>query len=204
MREHITISVFQKRSWAIKNAINYKMEIVMIVDRYKIDKIHSKMKKTFGDITDKEEDYESLLFTMESNMIKVKRRNPQCTSRRVHEAINMALLTVDSYFESKVYEFGSYETEANRLLYDALLYSFDIFTNPEAKMLAESMYNLESKDGLIEYFTVPVRCLLRIQKSVKLWIREMGTDGYFEYIMDVFESQIDTSNTKLNFTVIKV
>ena len=60
------------------------------VNNYKMEKIADKMAKKFGKIERGEEsEFTPELFTMESNLMKIHRANPDFKSRKVIDAINI-------------------------------------------------------------------------------------------------------------------
>lgn len=63
-----------------------------------------------------------------------------------------------------------------------VLASFDSFTNQEIFDIVNKIYDLNTPDNLIKYFDTPVKCLLRIERSIELWTKELGANGYFEFI----------------------
>ena len=145
------------------------------------------MNKQFGVIRKGDErEYTPLLTSMESNMIKMSRLHNIKSGRSIVEAIHICLLAVEGYLKNIEYDFAPYEQEKSKNFVHALLMSFDPFTNAELRAIAEKEYDLNSADELEKYFKVPVMCLLRIKKSIELWTKDYGSDGYIYFL----ESQI--------------
>lgn len=173
------------------------------INRYNFDKISSRMMQKFGNIKKGEEDTHAFqMFPMESNMLKLHREDNKRDSRRAIEAIHITLLTIEGYLTDTEYDFGSFLTEENEALAKGLLMSFDPFTNAEVKEVLESEYELDSKESLETYFQEPVRCLLRIEKSIEFWMRSRGNNGYFDYIEDLMGDTIK-NDEKMDFGIIE-
>lgn len=173
------------------------------LNRYKFDKISSKMAQDFGTIHKGEEDsYAMVLFPMESNMLKLHRQNEAWNGRRAIEAIHICLLTIDGYLKGEEYDFGSFLSEDNKEFVNGLLMSFDPFTNDEIRSVVEEDYHLDSEEDLQRYFQVPVMCLLRIEKSIELWTKEMGANGYFIFLENNMGSMVP-QDTEMDYSVEK-
>jgi hypothetical protein len=171
------------------------------VDQYKLDRISSRMAKEFGTIKRGDEElYTFMLHPMEGNLLKLHRQVSSRNGRRVIEAIRMCLLKVDGYINGVEYDFGQFITDENRAFMEGLLASFDPFTNQEISNIAERTYDLNSSDDLKKYFETPVKCLLRIEKSVELWTEELGVNGFFVFIEDQI-GQLVEKDEKMNYTI---
>ena len=150
------------------------------IDSYKLEKISSRMAKELGTIPGGQEEFYSLMLQpMESNLLKLHRQNPNRNGRRALEAIQMSLLTVDGYIREIVYDYARFTNPENQALQQCLLMSFDPYTNPD---IYEGVIKNNSTFNAREYFKLPVKCLLRIEKSVHLWTKEWGYNGYFIFI----------------------
>lgn len=67
----------------------------MIMQLYQFEKIYSQMEREFGKIRKGEEEtYAMLLLPMEGNVLKIHREFPESNSRRLREAIALALFDV--------------------------------------------------------------------------------------------------------------
>jgi len=171
------------------------------VNNYKMEKIASNMTKRFGKIKRGEEDsYTMELFTMEANLIKTHRSYSKYKSRRVIEAINLFLLKIDAYLSDGIeYDFSGQLKDGNKVFLEALQMSCDPFYNEELKSALSKDIDLEDKKTREKIFEVPVKCLLRIKKSVEMWIRELGNYGYFKFLEEQMGSKIEGDN--LDFTL---
>ena len=78
-----------------------------------------------------EEVHAMMLFPMESNLLKVHRRHPDSNSRRLKEAICLTLHTINGYLTDEQPDVKGFENPDNLRLRDAMLYSFDPFTNDD-------------------------------------------------------------------------
>lgn len=171
------------------------------VDDYDLEKISSRMAKDFGKMEKgEEEDYSFVLFYMESNMLKRHRQDPERSSLRALEAVRMALLHVNGYFREEEYDFSSVSNPENKSLCDGLRMAFDPFHNKELKEVAASEYELSSESGLQEYFTVPVKCLIRVEDSIQHWTDKWGSSGYFDFLEENMGDEIPRDN-EMNFSV---
>lgn len=171
------------------------------VNNYKMEKIASNMTKKFGKIKRGEEDNFTMeLFTMEANLIKTHRLYPDYRSRRVIEAINLFLLKIDAYLSNGIeYDFSGQLKDGNKVFLEALQMSCDPFYNKELKSTLDQDIDLDDIETREKIFEVPVKCLLRIKKSVEMWIRELGNYGYFKFLEEQMGSQIE--GEKLDFTL---
>lgn len=173
------------------------------INRYNFDRISSRMSQKFGTIKrGDEEDHALLLFPMESNMLKLHRENEKRDSRRAIEAIHICLLTIDGYLTDTEYDFGNLMSEENEALAKGLLMSFDPFTNDEVREVLGETRDLDSKEELESYFQEPVKCLLRLEKSIETWSKARGNDGYFNYIEDLMGDTIKR-DLKMNYSVME-
>ncbi len=179
------------------------MDIIMKtvkVNNYKMEKIADKMAKKFGKIKRGEEnEYTFELFTMESNLMKIHRVHPNFKSRRVIDAINIFLLKIDAYLSDGIeYDFSKLIDDGTEAYLEALQLSCDPLYNGELQDITKENYDLDNKEDLNELFTIPVKCLLRIKKSVELWIKKGGINGYFNFL----ETQIGekVQGDEQNFT----
>ena len=142
-----------------------------------MERRYGKVKK--GD----EERFAMTLFPMESNLLKVWRRHPDSNSRRLDEAILLALHAVKSRTDEVDADTKKYETPENLRLKEALLASFDPEANDEIMaMIKDAGVDWENKDEVYEFYRVSVMCMLRISDSVQHWSKRMGNDGYFEFL----------------------
>ena len=153
------------------------------VDPYMIKKISSNMAKKFGTIKKgNEQEHLAPLLAMESNLMKVNRENKINNGRRVIEAIHICLLIVDGYLNQVEYALEKHITDYNKDYVYALLMSFDPFTNKKMSDLAGQSYDINDTDKLTELFADPIKCLLRIEESVKLFNDALGLSGYFDFL----------------------
>ena len=188
-----------------KYEFNRKGEYIFMktikVNNYKMEKIASKMSKKFGKIKRGEEDnYTMELFTIEANLIKTHRRYKGNKSRRVIEAINIFLLKIDAYISDGIkYDFSGQLKEENRVFLEALQMSCDPLYNDELKTALSKDFDLDNRKNREKIFEIPVKCLLRIKKSVEMWIRELGNYGYFKFLEKQMGSKIE--GEELDYTM---
>ena len=89
----------------------------------------------------------------------------------------------------------------NKALAKGLLMGFDPFTNEEIREALKDTYDLDSKEGMEAYFREPVMCLLRLEKSIEMWLRARGNDGYFQYIEDLMGDTVKR-DLEMNYAVL--
>ncbi|MFT8321784.1 MAG: hypothetical protein ABF649_12830 [Bacillus sp. (in: firmicutes)] len=174
------------------------MEKIM-VDTYKLDRISTRMAKDFGTISKgQEEHYAYPLSVMEGNMLKLHREESNRSGRKALTAIQMSLLTVDGYIKQVEYDFSSHATPENQALLHGLLMSFDPFTNREIhEVVMEDGNFFDAK----KYFEIPIKCLLRIEKSIIQWTKQFGPNGYFIFIENHMGQMIKQDDI-MNFAIL--
>jgi hypothetical protein len=159
------------------------------------------MSKDFGTIKrGDEESYGSMLMPMEGNLLKLHRKDPTRNGRRAIEAIHICLIKVDGYINGIEYDFGKFITDENKPLIEGLLMSFDPYTNQEIFSATNQIYDLNSSEGLRDYFATPVKCLLKIEKSIEMWSEKLGANGYFNFLEDQIGKIIERDD-KMDYTI---
>ena len=173
------------------------------INSYKFEKKTSDMGKTFGTMKKGDEERHSfLLFPMESNLVKINRKNQINNGRRAIDAVRICLFTIDGYINEIEYDFDEYLTDDISLFVEGLLMAFDPFVNKEIMSIVESggVVDVGSAESLRDYFTMPIICLIRIEKSIELWTREFGANGYFKFLEDTMGSGI-RKDDKMEFAI---
>ena len=169
------------------------------MNRYTFEKITKRMGDQFGTLRrGQEEAYTYMFFAIESNALKVHRANPRANSRSFREALLLALHSIDMRVNGRQEDLSAFETPENKALSHAVLYAFDPFTCEEVEALMRE--NVAAASGgtftdypegyLRDYYTVPVKCIIRLVDSVDTWIKALGSDGYFKYIEDSMGAEI--------------
>ncbi len=97
----------------------------------------------------------------------------------MREAIALVLFDIKSRLSEELYDAGKFRNEDNAKVEKALLMAFDPFTNEELREAVAG--SLDGMD-LHDYYTIPVRCLLRIKESIDKWEKHAGDNGYFDFI----------------------
>lgn len=166
---------------------------------YQFEKIYSQMEKEFGKIRKGEEEvYAMLLLPLESNALKIHRANPKSNSRRLREAIGLALFDAKMRYSGESIDTEKFRNEDNEKLEKALLMAFDPFVNNELMEVFELQYEggKASPEQLYQYYKLPVMCLLRIKDSIDIWEKNAGADGYFEFIEGYMGAEIQGDEMK--------
>jgi len=147
------------------------------------ERISSLMAREFGTIKrGSEEAHAFILQPIEGNLLKMSRKTGNRNGRRVIEAIKIALFTINGYLNDCEYDFSKYLTSENQDFVHAALMAIDPFTNEILKEALADEYDWNSADGLREYFSEPIKCLLRIEASAQMWMDSSGAEGYFDFL----------------------
>jgi hypothetical protein len=147
------------------------------------ERISSLMAREFGTIKrGNEEVHAFILSPIEGNLLKMSRKTGNRNGRRAMEAIKIALFTISGYLNDCEYDFSKYLTLENQDFVHAVLMAIDPFTNEVLKQALTDEYDLSSPDGLHEYFSEPIMCLLRIEASAQTWTNRNGVEGYFDFL----------------------
>lgn len=173
------------------------------MNEYQFQQVARRMEKRYGKMKRNEEGkYACLLYPMESNLLKVHRRNPEANSRRLEEAIFLVLHEVEGRVSGGEVDTGQYENKGNALLKEALLQAFDPFTNEDISAVLQERGNLsiETPENLEAYYKEPVICLLRIKESIEVWTKRNGSDGYFKFLEEWLGSEVAEDN-QLNYSI---
>jgi len=162
-----------------------------IKNYYTFEKISSHMSKEFGKIKiGDEEEYAELMFSIESNLIKINRKTGLNNGWRAVEALRIALFTINGYLNDWKYDFGEYLTTENQDFVKAVLMAIDPFTNKELHELLKQEYDLDFQKDLYDYFAIPIKCIVRVEDSVQYWTEKAGANGYFEFMESHVKSPI--------------
>ena len=174
------------------------------MNQQQFEQIARTMERRYGKIRKgKEEDYAMMLFPMESNLLKTWRRHPDSNSRRLAEAILLALHAVNSHTGGENDDYKKFETDENRRLKDALLGAFDPFENEEVRKAVEGInIDMEDRDAVHEFFRIPVMCMLRIKESAEHWEKRMGNNGYFRFLEGYLGAEIP-NDEKMNYSILQ-
>ena len=174
------------------------------IDSYSFKKISSNMATEFGAIEKYLEGrYTEILFPLESNLLRANRKHGIDNGRRVIEAIHICLFIVDGYLKQIEYDVDPYISDDNKPYLRSLLMSFDPFTNEYIKPIAEERCDIHSDEGLHAYFEAPIKCLLRIEKSIELWTEKLGINGYFSYLEDRIGEAV-ANDDQIDCIVVKI
>ena len=163
-----------------------------------LDIITSKMQREFGQIKKgSENDYIALLLPMESNLLRISRSISCTNGRRALEGVQICLLKIKERLDQTMYDCSSIITKESASFTQALLMSFDPFTNPAMQKIIKHKYDLSSKEDSRTYYATPIKCLLKIKSSIDFWTKEYGMSGYFDFIDGQFGSEV-RDNSKMD------
>lgn len=173
------------------------------VNQYQFNRICSQMGKDFGVIRKgEEENHTMMFFPMEGNLLKIYRANPSSNSRRLSEAIPLALFQIKSYLTGEEFDLSSFKSVDNERLVHAMLMTFDPFTNEEIKEMIEheKIIDLTDQNQLKDFYQEPIMCMLRIRESVDTWEKQRGMDGYFSF-MEEYMGNLIPQEEELKYTI---
>ena len=171
------------------------------INSYKFAKKPSDMSKKFETIQiGDEETYSFLLFPMESNLLKLNRVKQINNGRRAIEAVCACLFVVDGYLNQIEYDLDQYLTEEVEVFVSGLLMAFDPFVNEEIMSIVSSdeTFDASSAESMHEFYKTPIKCLLRIEKSIEIWTKEFGANGYFAFLEKTMGSMVE-DGVKMDF-----
>lgn len=192
--------------WEIEtgmHAMTYMMEMKMRVNQYQFDNICRQMENEFGRIGKGEEGtYLPFLMAIEGNLYKTHSQFPKSNSRRLMEAIPLVLFQLKSNMTGEAYELDRYQSEDNGRLVHAILMAFDPLTNED---IAEAFRTngivvLEDQEMLKDVYAVSIMSILRIKESVELFVQELGSDGYFNFLKENMGAEFSQSQ-EFDYTV---
>ena len=132
--------------------------------------------------------------------MKTNRKYGINNGRRAIEAIKAALFIIDGYINQIEYNLTGFTSDDNKAYLNAILMGIDPFTNNELFDILTDMYDLQSPDGLRAYFTLPIKCLLRIEQSIQLWTKNNGVSGYFDFLENHLGNAVP-SNDKMEYII---
>jgi len=113
----------------------------------------------------------------------------------------ICLFMVDGYINKTIYGLEEYLTGDVPFLVEALSMSFDPFVNKEIMSVANlEGFDFTSAESLHKYFNNPVKCLLRIEKSIELWTKEFGVNGYFSFLENTMGGAVK-QDAKMEYAV---
>ena len=155
------------------------------MNRSQFERIQKVMTREFGKMRKSEEDMcIQAVFPMESNALRVHRRYPDSHSRQMRIALLLVLYDLRTRYAGETYDLSDFRNEANERLEHAVLTAFDPFTNPEVRAVLEDSFGtkVDTPEFLKEYYTIPIKGILRTIQSVDQWTKMAGSNGYFEFI----------------------
>lgn len=169
---------------------------------YQFEKIYSQMQKEFGKIKKGDEElYEMILLPLEGNALKIHREFPSSNSRRLREAIALALFYIKDKYTGEISDVDKFRNADNERLEKALLMAFDPYNNDEVRDVLEEEFQTKefTKEMLKAYYKVPCMCMLRIKESIDIWEKQGGANGYFEFIENYMGNHL--TGNKMEFGV---
>lgn len=171
------------------------------MNQYQFERVINRMEKRYGKIKKgREQEFESFLMPMELNLMNTHRAHPSANSLRMLEAVPLVFHEIEGRMTGQAADVSAFETEDNRPLKEALLMSFDPETNPEVSAaMEENGVGFDRTDEI--FYMVPVKCMLRILDSVKMWQKNLGSDGYFHFLEEILGEAIGDTE-KMNFFVL--
>jgi len=149
------------------------------------ERISSLMIREFGTIKrGHEEEHAPTLLIIERNLLKMSHKTKNPNGRRAMEAVKIALFTINGYLNGWEYDFGKYLTPENKNFAHAILMAIDPFTNDTLREALGDEYDWNSTEVVRQFFTLPVKCILRIESSMQTWTDRKGANGYFAFLQE--------------------
>ena len=165
------------------------------INGYKFDKIVLKMQKKFGTITEREEDkFNYELCTLEIHILQ-QHMEKQLKDRQVIEALKLVLFKVEGYINDEKYEFEQLIDRESMELAEIIAKLFIPFEDKILEAELIKIYDLCSEADLVKLFELPVKCILKIVKSVERWSKWNGSNGYLIFINDQFGTLLNQMDT---------
>ncbi|MDE6220709.1 MAG: hypothetical protein K2G51_09825 [Lachnospiraceae bacterium] len=176
----------------------------MKVNQYQFDNICRQMEKEFGKVRKGEEDqYIPFLMAIEGNLLKTHRQFQASNSRRLLEAVPLALFQLKRNMTGEDYELERYQSVDNERLVHAILMAFDPLTNEEIAdaFREKGIVELNNQEMLRDIYAISIMCILRIKESVELFVQQLGSDGYFDFLEETIGTEVP-QNDEFHYTVI--
>lgn len=171
-----------------------KKEIIEI-NNYKFDKIVSTLQKKVGNLTENEENrYNYELCTLEMHILQ-QHMEKELMDRQVMEALKLVLFKVEGYLNNVEYEFEQLLDIESVELAEVIARLFIPFEEEILKVELSKKYDLNNKVCLSELFELPVKCILKIMKSVESWRKWSGSNGYLNFIKEQLNQLIGQMDT---------
>jgi hypothetical protein len=172
------------------------------VKKYNLERDPKRLTKEFGTIKrGEEEKYSQILYTIESNLLKLYRQDKKRDSTEALDAINMALLYINSYINELEYDFSLVANDRNTALCEGIKMAYDPYENSEIYDIIHTDYNLDSIEGKKAYFATPAKSLLRIKDSVEMWMEKRGSNGYFDFLEGQIGNLVPRDDNEINFAI---
>ncbi|MDO4521255.1 MAG: hypothetical protein Q4B44_06400 [Erysipelotrichaceae bacterium] len=145
------------------------------------------MERRYGKVNKGYEDeFTPVFFAIESNMMIVHRKHRAANGRRAKEAVMLALHRIEAIVTGEEKDLSAFENPENKLLFNAIMYAIDPLASEKGKERFSQAGGDEAKLKDLEYlhdmYIVPSRCLMRIAESIDMWTKNMGPDGYFNFM----------------------
>jgi hypothetical protein len=177
---------------------------IQVINKYNFEKNLSRMKSDFGSIQRGQEDeYTFELFTMEETLLKFHKKNPNINGNHALNAIRICLLKANGYLNDITFEYSSLVDPVTLELGNRLAQTFIPFENKNMLAVIEKTFDIQSKEGLGDFFSTPIKCLIRIASSVEFWEKQRGTGGYFKFLYEQIAPTINFEDDEVNFFVKK-
>jgi len=134
-------------------------------------------------------------------MLKLYRQDNKRNSRRALEAIDICLIRIHGYLTEREYDYKFFLDTENQELARGLGMSFDPFVNEDIYVVLSRQIDISSAGDKKKYFDIPFKCLYRILESIEFWIKQRGSNGYFDFIEETEGFNVEYGDTKMNFII---
>lgn len=152
------------------------------INRYKFDKVITKLKNIFGEVKTGEEDlYNFEACGLELHLLQAY-VNGRINDRLAVEALKAVLVKADGYLNKVRYEYEELIDKKSIDMADEIAALFIPFENPELMNLLEGRFNMEDPEDLKKIFEKPVKSIIRIARAIEYRDKRNGIDAYFKFI----------------------
>lgn len=161
----------------------------MEINRYQFDSIASKTKRDITPIRHGEEDgiYFEYLALLETHMHQFHLEYG-INGRQAQEILQLVLFDIKSITDGIDYVCTKWEEDCYRPCADTIEALCIPDKNPDLREHLEEDVCLDD-----DFFEFPRKNLIRVHESVGKWTKELGPDGYFNFIDRFMADEIRTS-----------
>lgn len=178
---------FDEQKWnqRLEFLMNVNEEETTVLRRYHLDRIASRLKKEFGEITVGQEDvYLDGLEVYENNLLCLAQRY-ELNSRDLKKIVEIWMYMLYGSYHGNAYDF-SYVAEEDTIGMARIMdRNSNALHNEEVLENARSKYpdvDFDKKENLYDTLVMGLLILEKIHSSMQFWEKEFGSNGYLTYL----------------------